>query len=264
MSPQPSAIRIALALLGAARGEPLTIPMLIGAGEVLQLSPNAMRVALSRLTSRGEVTARRRGAYALSSAQRLEVFAHVRRYRTGFAPRVAWKGDFLGALTADLPRRNATLVRRRLRSLDLAGFRALSHGLWARPNNLSGGRDAMAAHLARLGLDAGAELIGLTLDVRQRATLERRYLISTDEQKAHALTHKVHALLPKLRRRPPREAATASFWLGDEVLRFLARDPLLPQRLADPAPREKLADAMSSLDEEGRRVWRSLLEALDP
>ena len=122
----------------------------------------------------------------------------------------------------------------------------------------------MAAHLARLGLDAGAELIGLTLDVRQRATLERRYLISTDEQKAHALTHKVHALLPKLRRRPPREAATASFWLGDEVLRFLARDPLLPQRLADPAPREKLADAMSSLDEEGRRVWRSLLEALDP
>ena len=90
MSPQPSAIRIALALLGAARGEPLTIPMLIGAGEVLQLSPNAMRVALSRLTSRGEVTARRRGAYALSSAQRLEVFAHVRRYRTGFAP--AWPG----------------------------------------------------------------------------------------------------------------------------------------------------------------------------
>lgn len=256
-------MRVALALLGAARGEPLTIPMLIGAAEVLRLSPNAMRVALSRLTTRGEVTAKRRGAYALSSAQRLEAFAHVRRYRTGFAARVAWRGDFLGVLTADLPRRNATLVRRRTQALDLGGFRALTHGLYARPNNLAGGRDAMAAHLTRLGLDADAALVGLTLDERERATLERSYRVAIDQRKARALTGKVHTLLPVMRRRPPREVAATSFWLGDEVLRFLARDPLLPERLADPTPRAKLADAMSTLDEEGTRVWRTLLEALD-
>jgi DNA-binding transcriptional regulator PaaX len=256
-------MRIALALLGAAQGEPLTIPMLIGAAEVLRLSPNAMRVAISRLTARGEVTARRRGAYALSSGRRLEAFAHVRRYRTGFATRVPWRGDFLGALTADLPRRNATLLRRRTQALDLAGFRALHHGLYARPNNLAGGRDAVAAHLARLGLDPAAEVIGLTLDARQRNQLERGYRISADQLRARSLTREVKALLPQMRRRPPREVAAKSFWLGDEVLRFLARDPLLPPQLADPAPREKLADAMSTLDEEGLRVWRALLEDLD-
>lgn len=254
-------MRIALALLGAAREEPLTTPMLIGAADVLRLSPNAMRIALSRLTSRGDVITRKRGTYALSK-QRLASFAHVRRYRTGFAQRTPWHGDYLGVLTAELPRRNATLVRRRTRALDLVGFRELAHGLFVRPNNLAGGRPVVAAQLARLGLDPTAELIGVTLDEPQRRKLEHSWQVRADEKRAVTLTRRVEALLPAMNKRPPREVAATSFWLGDEVLRFLARDPLLPEQLADPAPRRRLAEVMSELDQQGIKVWRSLLEAL--
>ncbi len=252
-------MRIAIALLSAARGEPLTTPMLIGAADVLHLSPNAMRIALSRLTARGDVITPRRGAYALSPRRLLS----YSRVRTGFATRVPWRGDFLGVLTADLPRRNSTLVRRRTNALALAGFRSLGHGLFVRPNNLSGGPKTVAAQLTRLGLDSAAELIGVTLDERQGARLALRYQVSTDDKKAVALTRKVEALLPVMRRRPPRQIAASSFWLGDEVLRFLARDPLLPGRLADPAPRRKLARVMSALDDRGLAVWRALLEDLE-
>ena len=117
---------IALALLGASRGHPLTTPMFIAAAEVLSLSANAMRIALSRLTARGAIVTRKRGSYALSN-ERVQAFAHVRRYRSGFATRVPWRGQYFGVLTADLPRRDATLLRRRLNALDLAGFRALPH-----------------------------------------------------------------------------------------------------------------------------------------
>ncbi len=260
-APRPSAMRIALALLGAARGQPLTAPMLVGAADVLKLSPNSMRIALSRLTSRGDLITERRGTYALSK-QRREGFDHVRRYRTGFATRVTWKGDYLGVLTADLPRRNATLVRHRARSLDLAGFRPLAHGLFVRPNNLAGGRAPIEAQLRRLGLDADAQVIGVTLDATQSAQLERQYEVSVDQKTALALTRKVEALLPQMHRKPPREVAATSFWLGDEVLRFLARDPLLPEQLADPAPRRTLAQVMSELDEQGLQVWTSLLKTL--
>lgn len=255
-------MRIALALLGASQGHPLTTPMFIAAAEVLSLSPNAMRIALSRLTARGDLIARRRGTYALSP-ERARAFAHVRRYRTGFATRVSWRGAFLGVLTADLPRRNATVLRRRLNALDLAGFRPLRHGLFARPDNLEGGRGAMQEHLSKLGLDPGAELVGLTLDAPQTTTLKRAYRIEADARRCRALAKKTEALLPLMRRRPPRQVAAPSFFLGDEVLRYLARDPLLPEQWASPGPRTQLAALMSRLDEHGLAVWRSLLEELE-
>lgn len=255
-------MRIALALLGAAHGHPLTTPLFIAAGEVLSLSPNAMRVALSRLTARGDIVTRQRGIYALSPARR-QAFAHVRRYRTGFATRVPWRGGYLGVLTADLPRRDATLLRRRLSALDLAGFRALRHGLFARPDNLAGGREAMQEHLSQLGLDRGAELVGLTLDTAQSAGLQRHYRVDADAGRARTLAKRVEALLALMRRRPPRQVAAPSFFLGDEVLRYLARDPLLPEQWASPAPRKQLAELMSRLDEHGLAVWRSLLKELE-
>lgn len=255
----PSAMRIALALLGASRGHPLTTPMFIAAAEVLSLSPNAMRIALSRLTARGDIVTRKRGTYALSN-ERGQAFAHVRRYRSGFATRVPWRGQYFGVLTADLPRRDATLLRRRLNALDLAGFRALPHGLFARPDNLAGGRDALHEHLSQLGLDPRAELIGVTLTPTQSAVLQRQYRVEADALRCRTLATKVEALLARMKHRAPRQVAAPSFFLGDEVLRFLARDPLLPESWASPAPRKRLADLMSRLDEHGRAVWRSLLE----
>lgn len=254
----PSATRVALALLGAAGDEPLTPAQLVGAAEVLGLSPNAMRVALSRLQAGDEVVSPRRGAWQLSAARR-EPFAHVQRYRSGFAERVRWRGGFVGVLTADLPRRNVALVRRREHALELAGLRPLRHGLFVRPDNLKGGRAAVHAHLLRLGLDADAEVLGVSLDAQQQAAVLRAWAVGADATRARALTREVERLLAALDAQPLRKAAAATFWLGDEVLRFLARDPLLPEALADPAPRRALADAMAALDRAGRAAWREVL-----
>lgn len=262
MAPKSSANRVALALLGAARGRALSAPVLVGAADILGLSGNAMRVALSRLTARGDLVQRERGRYALAPS-RLEAFAHVRTYRTGFAARVAWSGGFLGALTADLPRRNAAQVDRRERALELSGFRALHHGLWVRPDNLAGGRAAVAAHLAKLGLDDGAELLEVRFDPARRARVEKAWAVAADAARANALTRRVERFIATLPKRPLRVVAAQSFWLGDEVLRFLARDPLLPQRLADPAPRLRLAEAMGTLDGRGYSIWQALLAELD-
>lgn len=259
--PKPSATRIALALLGASRGRTLSAPMLVGAAELLGSSSNAMRVALSRLVASGDVVLEGRGTYALS-AERLRAFAHVRTFRTGFAARVPWQGGFVGVLTADLNRRSATLVRRREHALDLVGLRAFRHGMYLRPDNLEGGRTVVAAHLARLGLDAEAVVVGLALDASQVGSIEALYDVRADTARAAELEAKVDKLLAGLDRRPPRTVAAASFWLGDEVLRFLARDPLLPESMADPAPRRALAAAMSQLDDRGHALWRSILDEL--
>lgn len=257
-----SAQRVALALLSASRGRALSAPVLVGAAGILGLSGNAMRVALSRLSARGEVTAEGRGRYTLAPA-RLAAVAHVRSWRTGFARRVEWSGRWLGVLTADLGRRNATLAARRERSLELTGFRLFAHGLWVRPDNLEGGRETVAAHLARLGLDDDAQLLEVGLDATQARKVERAWNVAADARQAHALRGRVEKLLTASSARPVRAFAAQSFWLGDEVLRFLARDPLLPARLADPAPRQQLAGAMGQLDERGYRVWHDLLEELE-
>ncbi len=258
----PSATRLALALLGAARGHALSAPALVGAAELLGSSANAMRIALSRLVASGDLVLEARGRYALSS-ERIGPFAHVRTFRTGFAERCAWHGGFVGVLTADLPRRNGALVRRRERALALVGMRMLRHGLALRPDNLEGGVPVVAAHLARLGLDDGAEVIGVTLDARQVREVEALYDVRADTARAVALEAKVRTLLARMGTRSKRKDAAESFYLGDEVLRFLARDPLLPESMADPAPRRGLAAAMGTLDERGHALWASLLEELE-
>lgn len=254
--------RIALSLLGAARGRALTAPMLVGAGALLGCSPNAMRVALSRLASASEVELEGRGRYALARSG-LDAFAHVRTYRTGFAPRVPWQGGFVGVLTADLPRRNPTAVRRRERALDLVGMRRFRHGLHLRPDNLEGGAPRLAAHLLRLGLDESADVIGVTLDAAAAREVERLYDVREDATRANRLESKVRAMLATMDRRPRRRVAAECFWLGDEALRMLARDPLLPESIADPSPRRALADAMAELDERGHALWRAILDELE-
>ncbi len=260
--PPASAQRIALSLLGAARGRSLSAPMLIGAGELLGCSPNAMRVALSRLVSAGELELESRGRYGLSAA-RLDAFAHVRTFRTGFAAQVPWRGGFVGVLTADLPRRNATLVRRRERALDLVGMRALRHGVHVRPDNLEGGVERVATQLRRLGLDDDADVVGLSLDPTLAREVQGLYDVREDRTRATKLEARVRALLDSMPRKPRRRAAAECFWLGDEVLRMLARDPLLPESLADPAPRRALAVAMGELDERGHALWRAILDDLE-
>ncbi|MBC7174366.1 MAG: hypothetical protein H5U40_18110 [Polyangiaceae bacterium] len=221
-----------------------------------------MRVALSRLVASGDVILAARGHYALA-AERLEPFAHVRSFRTGFAARCAWTGGFVGVLTAELPRRNQALVRRRERALALAGLREFRHALAVRPDNLEGGVAAVAAHLARLGLDDEAEVIGVTLDARQVRAVEALYDVQADTASAVALESKVRALLGRIGTRSKRKDAAETFFVGDEVLRFLARDPLLPESMADPAPRRALATAMEILDERGHALWASLLDELE-
>ncbi len=262
-SPRPtSAGRIALALLGAAPKGSLTAPALVSAGELLGQSANAMRVGLSRLVSSGALRLERRGHYSLADDRRARA-AHVRTWRTGFARRVRWQGSFVGVLTADLPRRNAALVARRERALELAGLRVLGHGLFVRPDNLEGGATALGTHLARLGLDAEAEVLEVQLDSAQLARVLPRWAVAADARRADQLTARVKTLVRALPRRGWKKASADSFWLGDEVLRFLSRDPLLPEQLADLAPRRRLADAMSVLDERGHALWQSILEPLE-
>ena len=247
-----------LSLLSASRGQALSANALVRAGEVLGVSGNAMRVALSRLSANGDVVVQGRGQYVLPE-RRKHAVAHVRRYRQGFLPRVKWKGVFVGVLTAELSRRNATLVSRRERALQLAGFRHFSHGLWLRPGNLEGGKHALASLIVELGFDEKADVIEVTLDDAQRRHFARGYDIAGDQKRCRALLTRVKHFLREFSKLPPREVARESFFLGDEVLRFLARDPLLPEQLSDPRPREALAAAMEALDERAFAVWQTIL-----
>lgn len=253
-----SATRIALTVLTAARGHALSAAQILAAGELLDCSPNAMRVALSRLLSEGSIAQHERGQYVLGGTV-ADVGAHVRAWRTGFAKQVAWKGRFIAVLVHALPHRDRTSARRRDRALALAGFRAWKHGVVLRPDNLAGGRIAIAQHLAKLGLDPDAPVVGLELDDARTNEVFSLWDVAQDRARALALEADVQAFVERMEKRPAARVAAESFWLGDEVVRFLARDPLLPEAVSDPGPRRALAKAMSVLDERGVAIWWEIL-----
>lgn len=257
-----TATRLALALLSASRAPSLSANALVGAAELLGSSSNSMRVALSRLVASGDVELAARGRYALAESARAPA-EHVRRFRTGFARRVDWSGGFVAVFTADLPRRNPTLVRRRERALGLVGLRAYRHGIYVRPDNLEGGRDQVRRYLDELGLDGDADVVSCRFDDAQRRAIESSYAIDVDASRAEELDRRVRALLARLDRTPTHRDAKESFFVGDEVLRFLARDPLLPPQIADPSPRRSLAESMATLDERGHAIWQAVIDEFE-
>jgi phenylacetic acid degradation operon negative regulatory protein len=249
--------RVVLKLLLAAEpGAALSTREAIQAGACLGLSENSLRVAIARLRRTGLLQAESRGRYALGPAA-LGLAAEVRRWRAGEGRVRGWSGAWIGVQSAGLGRSDRRLVRARERALGLLGLRPLLPALAIRPDNLEGGVEGVRTRLATLmeapwptvfvisSLDAATE--SRARGLWPAAALARRY-----RQQAEKLQHWLH----RADRLPLARAAREAFLIGDEAIRDLVFDPLLPAPLVDVAARAHYTEQLRQFDARGQALWR--------
>lgn len=250
--------RLILNLLLAADGQALSAREAVAACALLGIRENSTRVALVRLAAAGLIEAAGRGSYRLGP-QASGLADEVATWRDAEQRVTDWQGDWIAVHTGALGRSDRVALRGRDRALAMLGLRELERGLHLRPDNLAGGVAAVRARLLKLGLDAGAAVfVARDLDAAREAqarTLWDGQALNANYRRGR---ERLEQWLARADRLEPEVAARESFVLGNEAIRQLVFDPLLPAPLVDVEARRAFADTVRRYDRAGHRIWQQL------
>lgn len=253
MSPKPRSL--ILNLLLAADDATLSAREAISACALFGIRENSVRVALARLSAAGMIEAAGRGSYRLGPAA-VGLAAEVASWRDAERRTRLWHGDWIAVYLGKLPRGNA---HEHERALAMLGLRELDPGLYLRPDNLTGGVDAIRTRLASLGIDERAAVLLIRdLDTTREARARQLW----DGKRLNRLYRERRASLERWMTRADGfdldVAAREAYLLGNEAIRQLVFDPWLPAPLVDVDVRRAFVDTAKRFDDFGHRIWRRL------
>ncbi len=240
-------------LLRITRDQSVTTRSLIETGELFGFNSNAIRVALTRMVSKGILESDERGYYRLSpSAHPMSDL--IDSWREGEARRKPWKGQWILCHLPKSPQRS--MRNRSLKALKFVGFQEDMGNLWVRPDNLTLNLEQLRARLDLLGLEEQARLLQIN-QVEQKTSAHWETLWNPqklNEGYRESLAKIKHSA-NKLKKMPFRDAMIESFLIGGEAIHILVKDPLLPEEMQPCTDRANLHAAMLEYDQLGRSIW---------
>lgn len=257
MSPNPRQLILNL-LLAADEGE-LSARDAIASCALFEISENSVRVALARLASAGLIEAAERGTYCLGQSG-AGLAADVATWRSAEQRTREWSGGWVAVHVGNLGRSDRAALRARDRALALLGLRELDRGLFLRPDNLVGGVAGVRERLHNLGLQEDAAVFlaadfNVGHEARARALWNGKGLTKSYRQTRQQLDK----WRQRARKLPAERAARESFLLGNDAIRQVVFDPLLPSPLVDAAERRAFLVAVQAFDRAGREIWQRFL-----
>lgn len=259
----PEARHLLLNLLLGTAHRRLSAREAVASCALFGIRENNVRVALARLAAGGMIEAVERGQYRLGP--RAEGLAgDVSAWRDVVRRVRDWDGGWIAVHVGALSRSDRASRRARERALGLLGLRELDGGLFVRPDNLAGGVDAVRERLARLGLDAGAAVfVAHSFDDERARRASRLWDVAALDRGYRETRELLEAWLARWSAGEPplslEAAARESFVLGNDAIRRLVFDPLLPAPLVDADARHAFVDSVRRFDGVGHSIWRRFL-----
>jgi phenylacetic acid degradation operon negative regulatory protein len=252
-----SAPEVVLSLVDSALRPDIDVARIIAAGELFDIDPRTIRVALARLVKSGVLASRARGRYGLGPAGG-SMHAAVVSWSSYEARVRSWDGRWLAVETGHLQRGERRRVRTRERALRLNGFAAASASLWVRPANLTLSTAEMGTRLVDLGLESAAWVFTLS-DEDDDAGAHFRSLWDARALEADYRRHlrRLQQSTERLERLAVADRARETFLVGRAAMRAILVDPWLPDALVDTKLRAELVAAMRQYDRLGKACWRS-------
>lgn len=260
--PQPSARQLLLRLLVAVEGGELDAAEAIRACALFDISTNNARVALNRLMSAGLIENTGRGAYRLGAAGRA-LRRDVGAWRDAEARVRPWDGGWVAVIAGGVKRSDRAAFRAQERAFAMVGLHQLDDGLFVRPDNFAGGVAFTRERLRTLGLDPATPVFAArefdaARDARARGLWDGRAL----ERNYARGCEMLEASLARCAGLSLDAAARESYLMGDQGIRQIVFDPMLPEPLVSVPVRQAFVDTVRRYDENGRRIWRDYLAGM--
>jgi phenylacetic acid degradation operon negative regulatory protein len=254
----PNPRHLIVTLLIGAEGEPISARDAVAACGLFGIRENSVRVALVRLSAAGMIEAEARGTYRLGR-NAVELADNVQAWRAAESRVRTWSGKWIAVYSGALGRSDRAALRPRDRALALLGFRELDRGLFLRPDNLVGGVADVRARLYKLGLDPEAAVFILeSLDDEREAHARSRWNGKALTRSYVQGRQRLEDWLAKVEGLDLEVLARESFLLGNETIRQVVFDPLLPDPLVDVDARRAFLTTLIEFDRVGHTIWREL------
>lgn len=229
--------------------------LILSTGKMFGISDNAIRVNLSRLTTKGVIDKLDRGHYRISQ-QATPLNDFVEEWRLGEKRRKTWKTNSWLCLITD---NNLSIECQR--NVSYFGFRKIQSGLWVRPDNLKLDSTDLLKRLRNIGAPDSLMLLSASQFTENNAEqwfsffdiehLNRQY-VDMDQQ--------LHKSLANLTNLSNDEAKKETFLIGGAAIQLLIKDPLIPDQMQTTQKRETLWRTMLEYDRRGRDIWASKLK----
>ncbi len=256
---RPTAKRLILSLLSQPRMAPLSLRQLVAWGELLGQKPAATRVTAGRLVKEDLLETVSRGVYRIGPAGSA-LKNKASEWMTALDQIRAWKGGWLCVHTAHLGKANRRNVRNRERAFRLFGFKELVDGVWVRPDNLAYTASEMYVALCQLGLEPDAVLLRSDLIENGRAhsplDLWAGDALNADYDKGVEI---LRSSEQRLKGQDLRSVTRETFLIGEQIIRQINADPLLPADCVDASKRESLVHAMKQYSSFCHSQWTAFL-----
>jgi len=260
----PTAKRLIMRLLQAEAGRPLASNQLVTACRVFDITENSSRVALARLSAAGMIDSTERGQYKLG-IRAMGLAGEVANWRTLEQRIMPWGGNYIVAILGPRSALRASARKHRDRALKLQGMQSLHTNLHIRPDNLTGGALANRQRLLRLGLDADAAVFHASdFDPAMCRRIARLWDHAALNRSYRRQIARLEAWLDKVETLSPEAAARESFLLGNEAIRRLLFDPLLPDDWVDVVARRAWFATVRHFDAVGQSLWQRVYQLDNP
>ncbi|MDG1206814.1 MAG: hypothetical protein P8N51_15705 [Pseudomonadales bacterium] len=229
--------------------------LILATGKMFGISDNAIRVNLSRLTSKCVIDKLDRGHYRISQ-QSTPLNDFVEEWRLGEKRRKSWKKNSWLCLVMDS---NLSVECRR--NVGYLGFRKIQPGLWVRPDNLKLESADLLKRLRNLGIPSNVILLAASQFAEDNAEQWFGFFnIEQLDQQYADMNQRLHDSLAKLTNQTNDAAKKETFLLGGAAIQMLIKDPLIPEQIQAPAMREALWQTMLEYDKYGRDIWAAKLK----
>ncbi|MNP06225.1 hypothetical protein D3C76_981990 [compost metagenome] len=216
-------------------------------------------MALARLQAAGLIETVARGAYRLG-ADGQALAQEVGAWRTAEQSLRSWDGGWVTASTSAQGRSDRKELRARQRALAFLGMHELEEGLHVRPDNFADGVLFVRARLLSLGLEAQVPVFLATQFDDEREAKARGLWDSQQLERTYRDgQRRIEDSLGRLKEMPLEDAARETYFLGDQAIRQLVFDPLLPAPLVSVASRQTFREAVRHYDAVGHQIWRDYL-----
>ncbi len=242
-----------LSLLEVIPEEIVRIKFLVFAGELFGFTGNTIRVTTTRLIREGYIENDARGRYRIT-ADYSPLINSIRSWKLGESRLVPWDGAWVCCYIPLLPTRSK---EKTIKALDLFGFKQGMPKFWIRPQNLALGFEELKSILFKLGINENARLF-----ISQKfddAVIEqwRGFLWPIDKisEAQKSMTEKLRSSGSHIGGLPLVNALTETYLLGNEAIRLLHTDPLLPKEMMSNDHRLRLTKAMLKYNDIGKEVW---------
>jgi len=256
---RPTAKRLILSLLSQPNMSSLSLRQLVAWGDLLGQKPAAIRVTAGRLVQDALLSKTSRGVYTVGPAG-LALRDQASAWGSALDQVQDWKGGWYCAHTGHLGKAIRRNVRARERALRLLGFRELVVGLWIRPDNLVHSATDMHMRLCQLGAEADV-VVSRSEDMLQLAKADPMILWPLSDLDAGY--RRARAVLQESQRRLAGQGLRAvtheTFVIGEQVIRQINTDPLLPAVYINADARKAMVQAMRHYSEFCHPFWAEFL-----